>query len=42
MFLRKLTRAKAKQEYEKLAKLHDNKPEYKLDAIVKERSEFLK
>ncbi|PAV79646.1 hypothetical protein WR25_08716 [Diploscapter pachys] len=37
VFLRKLTRAKAKQEYDKLAKLHDNKPEYKLDAIVKER-----
>ncbi|GMT19709.1 hypothetical protein PFISCL1PPCAC_11006, partial [Pristionchus fissidentatus] len=37
VFLRKLTRAKAKREGDKFTKLIDNKPEYELDRIVKER-----
>lgn len=37
VFLRKLNHAKAKREQEKFTKIIDNKPEYQLDRIVKER-----
>ncbi|KAF8356885.1 lpd-7 [Pristionchus pacificus] len=37
VFLRKLNHAKAKREAEKYTKIIDNKPQYQLDRIVKER-----
>ncbi|MFH4980761.1 hypothetical protein AB6A40_007470 [Gnathostoma spinigerum] len=37
IFLRRLTTAKAKREEERVKHLHENKPEYQLDYIVKER-----
>lgn len=37
VFLRKLNHYKAKKEESKLKKLYENKPEYSLDRIVKER-----
>uniref|UniRef100_A0A915JKD8 Pescadillo homolog n=1 Tax=Romanomermis culicivorax TaxID=13658 RepID=A0A915JKD8_ROMCU len=37
IFLRRLTRARSKGVKDEIVKLHDNKPKYKLDHIVKER-----
>ncbi|VDO34222.1 unnamed protein product [Brugia timori] len=37
IFLRKLTTAKAKRDEERIKKLYENRPEYQLDHIVKER-----
>lgn len=37
IFLRKLKKAQEKKNYETVERLHDNKPKYTLDTIVKER-----
>ena len=37
MFLRKLKRASEKKNWDTVERLHQNKPKYSLDTIVKER-----